>query len=111
MAQHTKDKLADALRDIPGMPTIMITRAEEGYYHDFLSPLALPELQLVTDLRAIAIHPATPLASKRRVQQMIQQVVDGEFGASPEEGDEWMKSPEGQETMRLLHRPPELGRH
>ncbi len=45
---HTKDILADALRDA-GLPT-MAARAAEGYYHDYLSPLAMPEKMLCDEL-------------------------------------------------------------
>jgi len=46
---HTKDILAEALRQA-GLPD-MATKAAEGYYHDFLSPLPLPEKQLMHDLQ------------------------------------------------------------
>ena len=41
---HTKDILAAALRDA-GLP-LMAARAAEGYYHDYLSPLPMPEKKL-----------------------------------------------------------------
>jgi hypothetical protein len=45
---HTKDILADELMKV-GLQDMSL-KAREGYYHDFLSPLALPEMQLVDDL-------------------------------------------------------------
>jgi hypothetical protein len=34
--------------------------------------------------------------------RLRRRVIDGEFDASGEEGDEWAASPEGQETFRKL---------
>ena len=90
---HTKDKLADALAGI-GL-TDMAAKARDGYYHDFLSPLPMPEIQLASDLAA----KDTPEAWALR-----QRVVDGEFDASREEGEEWARSPEGRAAMRELGR-------
>lgn len=45
MPEPTTAKLAKALSEVPGMPRDMIQRAVDGYYHDFLSPLAMPELR------------------------------------------------------------------
>lgn len=90
---HTKDKLAEALR-AAGLAEMSV-RAAEGYYHDYLSPLATPELQLVADLE----EAGTPAAMELRAR-----VVDGEFDATEEEGDEWAASPEGQEAMRAVGR-------
>ena len=45
MTQHTKDYLAQELR-AAGL-NAMADKAATGYYHDFLSPLALPETQLL----------------------------------------------------------------
>jgi len=73
---HSKDFLADELRkaDLPEMADKAVT----GYYHDYLSPLDLPIVQLVADL-AKAGTPAA-LALRRRS-------MDGEFDATSEESD------------------------
>ena len=97
--EHTTVKLARALEKIPGVPADMIQRARDGYYHDYLSPLATPEIQLVADLRGLAARPATPRNSRPLLRAMAKAVIDGEYDASKEESDEWMRSPEGQETM------------
>jgi len=102
MAQHTTVKLAEALSAIPGVPKDMIQRAINGYYHDYLSPLTFPEIQLVSDLRELAGTPATPRNSRPLLRQMAQRVIDGEFDASKAESDAWAASPEGQETFRQL---------
>lgn len=102
MAEHTTVKLANALRAISGVPRDMLTRAIDGYYHDYLSPLATPEIQLVADLRELAAAPATPRDSRPLLREVAQRVIDGEFDASKEESDAWAKSPDGQETFRQL---------
>lgn len=102
MTEHTTVKLAKALGEIPGIPQDMLTRAIDGYYHDYLSPLAMPELQLVTDLRDLASHPATPRDSRPVLREMAQRVINGEFDATREESDAWIASAEGQDTMRQL---------
>ena len=102
MSEHTTAKLARALGEIPGMPREMITRAVDGYYHDYLSPLAMPELQLVADLRALASEPTTGPVARAALEICAHRVMDGEFDASREESDAWAASPEGQETFRQL---------
>lgn len=85
---HTTEKLALALeaaeRDVE--LRTMIVRARQGYYHDYLSPLALPEMQLVADLEERG-HP-----------ELAQRVRDGEFDASKAESDAWMCS-EGKDIF------------
>lgn len=102
MPEHTTVKLAKALREIPGVPKDMLQRVIDGYYHDFLSPLDLPEIQLIADLRELASAPATPRDSRPLLREMARRVIDGEFDASKEESDAWAASPEGQETFRQL---------
>lgn len=71
---HTKDKLAEALTEA-GLVE-MAEKARAGYYHDFMSPLALPALQLADDLA----RKATPEALAIRVRH-----INGEFDAAPDE--------------------------
>jgi hypothetical protein len=68
----------------------MADRAAEGHYHDFLSPLDFPAMQLAADL-ALIDTPATWALRKR--------VMDGEFDASKEESDEWAESADGRDTL------------
>lgn len=91
---HTKDLLAAALREA-GLDD-MADKAAEGYYHDFLSPLATPEMQLAEDLAAIGTDAALALRERH---------INGEFDASVEESDVWADSPEGQDAMRGLLGP------
>lgn len=100
--EHTTVKLAKALGEIPGVPEDFIQRATGGYYHDYLSPLDFPEIQLVADLRELASRPATPRNSRPLLRDMARRVIAGEFDASKAESDEWARSPEGQETFRQL---------
>jgi hypothetical protein len=88
---HTKDILAEELTKA-GL-TEMAAKAAEGYYHDYLSPLDMPCMQLAVDLMIAG----TPKALAIRARHL-----DGEFDATPEEGDEWARSPEGQETFASL---------
>lgn len=100
---HTKDKLADELMRIGLMD--MSLKARDGYYHDFLSPLDLPEITLVNDLMgaAIAVGERDP---SRRIPILVlrTRVINGDFDATTEESDEWAASPDGQETFRRLLR-------
>jgi hypothetical protein len=68
---HTKDILAAELRKA-GLDD-MADKAAMGYYHDFLSPLATPSLQLAADLTAVS----TPAALALRDRHM-----NGEFDAT-----------------------------
>ena len=88
---HTKDILAQALTEA-GLPQ-MAARAASGHYHDFLSPLTFPELELDGELRAAG----TPAAEAVR-----QHLPEGIFDASIEESDDWAESQDGQDTMRKL---------
>ena len=92
---HSKDKLAAALEE-NGL-TGMAEKARAGYYHDYLSPLAMPCIQLAGDLMSIG----TPEALALRARHL-----NGEFDATPDEGKAWIESPDGQET--LSHLPPAM---
>lgn len=98
---HTKDQLAAALEAV-GLRQ-MARVAAEGYYHDFLSPLALPEIQLVQDL-ADAYKLVEEPTRKQAIWDLRQRVMNGDFDASREESEAWAKSPEGQEAFSRLAR-------
>lgn len=101
-SEHTTAKLARALEAIPGVPPPMIENARTGYYHDYLSPLDAPELQLIKDLRELAARPGTPRNSRPLLRDLAKAVTAGEYDASPAESAEWARSPEGQETIAAL---------
>jgi hypothetical protein len=88
---HTKDKLAQALREIKLEE--MGNKAAMGEYDDFLAESATAILDLVNDLARVGTVEA--LALRRRV-------INGEFDATKEESDAWAKSAEGQEAFRML---------
>lgn len=92
---HSKDKLANAL--IEAGLNEMAGKAARGYYHDYLSPLATPCIQLAADLAKVG----TPAALALRKHHL-----GGEFDATREEADEWMKSEDGVEVMS--HLSPEM---
>lgn len=100
--ESSKARLARALADVPGMPPDMVTRAVDGYYHDFESPLAFPEMQLVADLRDMAKLPTTGPAARKALAQLAARVINGEFDATKAESDAWAASEEGQATFGLL---------
>ena len=96
---HTKDLLADELMKLGLMD--MSLKARGGYYHDFLSPLDLPETQLVNDLGDM-MRARSDIAPK--IYELRKRVINGDFDASAEESDEWARSEEGQEAFRSLIR-------
>jgi hypothetical protein len=95
--KHTKDILADELMKA-GLPQ-MAERAASGYYHDFLSPLATPCIQLAADLDAAAKTNSAAASLRKRHG-------NGEFDASKAEAEEWAQTPEG----RALHEGVMAGR-
>ena len=95
---HTKDKLAEALREV-GLDA-MADKAATGWYHDFLSPLDLPEMQLANDL---AMAARDNESRRAEILALRGRVIDGDFDASTEE-TAWAASPEGQDAMRHLFR-------
>lgn len=88
---HTTEKLALALEDA-NLPE-MAKAARQGFYHDFLSPLAMPCMQLESDLRS----QHTDAAEKVRERHL-----NGEFDATKEESDAWAESPDGKATFGEL---------
>jgi hypothetical protein len=88
----TTERLARALEEA-GAPTAMIERARQGYYDDFKSPLAMPEMQLLTDARAAGL------------ESIAEGVLRGEWDATKEESDAWARSPEGQAAFQELLGP------
>lgn len=91
MKQHTKDILAGELEKA-GLAH-MAEKARNGWYHDFLSPLATPCLQLAQDL----FDAGTPEALLIRSRHL-----NGEFDATNDESEAWAKSEEGQDAFSLL---------
>jgi hypothetical protein len=87
--RDTAAYLAIALR-AAGAPPDMITQAQQGYYHDYLSPLALPISQLVAD------------ATRYGLTEIAERAKRGDFDATKAEADAWAASPDGQAAFRDL---------
>jgi hypothetical protein len=68
----------------------MIAKARAGYYHEYKSPLPMPLLQLVADLRA-AGH-----------EDLAQRVINGDFDTTKAEADAWAESAEGRGAFQEL---------
>ena len=92
---HTKDKLAMALLKA-GAPESMVKKAEIGYYDDYLSPLATPIVQLVSDCRFFIKH------GRPGLKDIVKRAKNGEFDATKEESEAWAGSAEGKETFARL---------
>lgn len=88
---HTKDILADALMKA-GLGDMSL-RARSGYYHDYLSPLATPCVQLATDLKAVGTPAALALLSRH---------LNGDFDATLAESEDWINSADGKEALSQL---------
>ena len=69
----TTEKLAIALESLndPALEPLIV-RAREGYYDDFKSPLATPQVQLAKDITLLA-HPG-----------FVDRIIAGEFDATRE---------------------------
>lgn len=91
MKKHTKDILADELEKSALQE--MAAKARTGYYHDFLSPLDMPCLQLSNDLAAAGTPAALALRARHH---------NGEFDASAAESAAWAESADGKDAFQQL---------
>lgn len=103
---ESSDKLADALAEIPGVPPELVACARYGYYHDFQSPLAMPDVQLAADLGVMARSPGTPAAARPMYRALIARVKAGDFDATRAESDAWARSADGQVVFQSLGLSP-----
>lgn len=87
-------RLASALRE-RGLATLALN-AEQGFYDDYDSPLPLPKVALIADLRQVARENHL-LAS--HAADMIRRVEREEFDNSRQEFDAWARSPQGRRTL------------
>lgn len=92
-SEPTTERLARALAG-EGAPEWMVNKARAGYYDDFKSPLATPEMQLYKDAR------------DNGLDSIAEGVLDGQWDATREESDAWAESPEGQAVIAELMNPP-----
>lgn len=104
---HTKDILAAELR-AAGLNN-MADKAADGYYHDFLSPLATPSLQLADDLTTFANAPSLSEPRRMAVRALLERHMNGEFDSSHEESEAWESSDEAAEIFKRLKAEHRLG--
>jgi hypothetical protein len=90
--EPTTEKLARALEEV-NAPQKMIDNARAGYYDDYKSPIAFPEMQLYTDAREAGLD------------SIVEGVKEGKWDGTKEESDEWARSPEGQAIFHELIKP------
>lgn len=94
---RTRDRLAAELRMVAAVSAqhaaqyeAFARRAETGEFDDYADTHVCPITQLYSELTAAGF---TKFAAR---------VAAGEFDATKEESDEWMRSPSGQDAARLL---------
>lgn len=86
----TTEKLYRALEKADA-PQVMLNRAKNGAYDDYLSESATPIFDLITDCKIFNL----PL--------IAQRARDGDFDGTQAEADAWMASPDGQATIAKLY--------
>lgn len=92
---HTKaaaDKLAAAIKayNPDGKHDKLMARAAAGEFTDYSDAHACP----ITELHR--------LCRKYGLNELAERIADGEFDATIEESDEWMKSQSGQDFAKEL---------
>lgn len=92
---HTKaaaDKLAAAIKayNPDGKHDKLMARAAAGEFTDYSDAHACP----ITELHR--------LCRKYGLNELAERIADGEFDATIEESDEWMKSQSGQDIAQEL---------
>jgi hypothetical protein len=112
---HTNERLAVRIEHIQrcvldpderALFVPLINQARAGYYHDYMSPIAMPDVQLVTDLRELAdrMGPVATHGSSARgmIGNLVSEVIDGKFEATVKEGEDWLLSEDGQRALAQL---------
>jgi hypothetical protein len=95
---RTRDKLAAELRKVAasaGMTNaakyeMFAKRAETGEFDDYADTYVCPITQLYMELKAAGLD------------KFAARVCNGEFDATKEESDEWVRSAEGQKIAKTL---------
>jgi hypothetical protein len=85
----------------------MSAKAKKAYYHDYLSTIDFPEMQLLQDLKAALVTAKSfnNTTQAAQIEKLIDMLLAGSFDASSEESDEWAASPDGQATLNMLSKP------
>jgi hypothetical protein len=102
LSMRTRDKLAMELRKVAATATpehalkyeAFAVRAATGEFDDYADTYACPITQLHYELQ------------KEGFRKFAQRVAQGEFDATKEESDEWVRSTSGQNVAKRLS--PEL---
>lgn len=68
----------------------LLRLARQDYYHDFMSPSAMPATELVSHLRLAGLN------------ELAERAMGGEFDATKEEADAWAATDEGRATFQEL---------
>ena len=99
--RRSDEKLADALL---AAGLVSMSRSARGsYYNDFFSLHPTPALQLMRDLDT-ALGAARDENQKLVIQTIIDRHKNGEFDASPEESEEWARSPGGKKALKKVRK-------
>jgi hypothetical protein len=112
---HTNERLAVRIEHIQrcvldpderALFVPLINQARAGYYHDYMSPIPMPDVQLVCDLRDLAARMGSAATRGSSVTGMINnltsEVIDGKFEATVKEGEDWLLSDAGQAALAQL---------
>ena len=101
MTARTSELLAKEL-DIVGLIG-MARLARDDHFHDFLSPLELPEIELV-EMLGVAAAGCPDVSRAAAIITLRDRVINGEFDADKAESDAWAESEDGQEAFNMLIR-------
>lgn len=108
---HTNEKLAVRLEHIQrtvlkpddrALFVPLINQARAGYYHDYMSPIPMPDVQLVCDLRELNTKIETPVGVRGMINNLTSEVIDGKFEATLKEGEDWLLTDAGQAALASL---------
>jgi hypothetical protein len=94
MTAKTSQRLADALR-AAGFDGFA-KRAEADEFHDFLANAPLPQMVLADELASIVRNVNLEERVRLAAHHIRDRLINGEFDASEEEGDEWAASEDGR---------------
>ena len=70
----------------------LLEDAKADHFHDFFGKYAAPQHVLMMRLKEAKLH------------HLISNVINGKYDGTKVESEEWMSSPEGQETFAELKR-------
>lgn len=101
MTAKSSQYLANTLRAAGPAFEGLAMRAEKDEFHDFLSPLDMPSIELDKALVGIIIAYGYT-SPARAATELRKRHHNGDFDATPAESEEWAKSPDGQATFNAL---------